>query len=111
VTLAKEEPAESLPERLMSQDANPTDQDAATSLRDNLIDFLTTLEIDLGGELSDETALVGSGLLDSLALVRLATWIEGEVGHPLDPDKFDLQEEWKTVGKVVAYIQKNRNPS
>jgi acyl carrier protein len=95
----------------MNQDTNLSREDAVTSLRDKLIDFLTTLEIDLGRELSNETPLVGSGLLDSLALVRLAMWIEGEVGHPLDPDKFDLQEEWKTVGRVVAYIQQNRDPS
>jgi acyl carrier protein len=95
----------------MNHDAHLPKQDAGSPLQAKLLDFLQTLELDFNGEPGSETPLVGSGLLDSLALLRLARWIEGEVGRPLDPDTFDLQEEWKTVGKVVDYIQRHRDPS
>ena len=94
----------------MNHDAELSGQDARASLRNKLLDFLQTLDLDLDEALSDEAPLVGSGLLDSLALLRLAMWIEGEIGHPLDPDAFDLHEEWKTVEKVLDYIQRHRSP-
>ena len=94
----------------MSHDASFSGSDARALLRTRLLDFLQTLDLDLGEAISDETPLMGSGLLDSLELLRLATWIEGEIGHALDPDGFDLQEEWKTVGSVLDHIQRHRSP-
>jgi len=93
----------------MNDDAALSGRHARDLLRTRLLDFLRDLDLDSEDAISDETPLVGSGLLDSLGLVRLATWIEGEIGHPVDPDGFDLQEEWKTVGGVLDHIRRNRS--
>jgi acyl carrier protein len=93
----------------MNHDIDVSARGDLPSLRTKLLEFLQTLDLDFADDLSDETPLVGSGLLDSLALIRLAAWIEGEIGRPLDPDAFDLQEEWKTVGKVLDHIRRHRS--
>jgi acyl carrier protein len=89
-------------------DSTPADVDAA--LRERLVAFLQGLNVDLGRDLHDETPLLGSGLLDSLGLVQLAAWIEGEIGQPLDPERFDLFEDWRTLGKVLEFIRRHRKP-
>ena len=38
--------------------------------------------------------------------MRLAIWIEEEVGHPLNPGTFDLATEWNTVSDIVAFIKR-----
>ncbi len=81
-----------------------TDDPRRTSpaaLRERLVAFIETLDVNLGEPPDDDSPLVGSRLLDSLALLRLAVWIEAEVGHLFVPETFDLREEWKTVGSVV----------
>lgn len=79
------------------------------SVRDRLLAFIRDLQLPLDGEVGDETQLIDSGRLDSLALVELALWVEGEVGKPLDPAAFDLRMEWQTVSSVVRFIERHRN--
>lgn len=52
----------------------------------------------------DDAPLVGSGLIDSLLLMQLAIWVEGETGNSLDPASFDLAREWSTIGSVLSFI-------
>ncbi len=92
----------------MSREANLSGPGTDASLRDRLLAFVETLNLDCDEQVGDDTPLVGSGLLDSLALLQLAMWIEGEIGQPLDPDELDLYEEWNTVGKVLECIQRHR---
>ena len=93
----------------MNQDTDPLRHEANEALRKRLLNFLTSLELNLDEEATEETPLVGSGLLDSMGLLQLAAWIEGEIGHPIDPGSFDLQEEWKTVGTVLECIRRHRD--
>lgn len=57
-------------------------------------------------ELGDETPLVGSGLIDSLVLMQLAIWVEEETGRSLDPASFDLVSEWRTIGSLLSFIDR-----
>jgi acyl carrier protein len=47
---------------------------------------------------------VFAGLIDSLALVQLVSWVEDELGVPLDHRNFDMRKEWPRVSDVAAYI-------
>ena len=79
-----------------------------TALRQRFADFYQTLGLNQDDEPNNDTLLVGSGLLDSLGLLQLAMWIQKEIGQPIDPEAFDLREEWQTVGTVLTFIHKHR---
>ena len=81
------------------------------TVRDKLLDFIRGLELDFSGELTDDTPLLESGLLDSLALLQLAQWVELEVGRKLDPAAFDLQKEWSTVAGILRFVEAQKSSS
>ena len=45
-------------------------------------------------------------MIDSLLLMQLAMWVEGETKSSLDPASFDLVEEWSTIGSLLSYIDR-----
>jgi acyl carrier protein len=57
--------------------------------------------------IAPETPLVTSGLLDSVALVRLATFLEKELGVRI-PDRDVRPEHFETVARIVDYVQRLR---
>ncbi|MGH9366269.1 MAG: phosphopantetheine-binding protein [Thermoanaerobaculia bacterium] len=82
------------------------------SARERLAGFvlgrLREFEREPEGELTDDTPLLESGLLDSLGLLHLAVWIEGEIGSPLDVTAVDLRKEWNTVADILRFIERRR---
>jgi acyl carrier protein len=66
------------------------------------------LDPELDVEPDKDTSLIKSGLLDSLALFKLALWIEKKIGMPLNPAKFDLLEECDTMTGILNFIEKQR---
>lgn len=71
------------------------------SLRDELLALLREAEVDLPADAGHGTSLLRPGRVDSLALFRLASWVERAVGECVDPASFDLAKERETVGDVV----------
>ena len=65
-------------------------------------------DVELPHVVQDDTSLIRSGLIDSVALFHLVTWIEQQVGHPVDPTQFDLAQEWDTVGDIINFVHKQR---
>lgn len=63
--------------------------------------------------IADDTPLLSSGLLDSVALFNLVLWIEEQTGRPLDPTTVDIRRELDTVTRVLAFVaaSKSRNES
>ena len=82
--------------------------DSERAVRKRLISFLEELDLDLEFRLDGPAPLTASGRFDSLALLRLALWVEEELGSPLDPASFDLMEEWRTVDGVVEFLARER---
>lgn len=78
------------------------------SLRDQLVVLMDELALPLDGELQDDTSLIKSGLVDSLALVVLAEWIDQAIGTPVDLTVVDLAEEWDTILDIVNFIATHR---
>lgn len=78
------------------------------SCRDELLAFIRGLDVPSARLIDDDTPLLESGLLDSLALFQLAAWIETQAGATLDPATFDVQQEWATVRSIVAFIARQR---
>jgi acyl carrier protein len=58
-----------------------------------------------GRELNDGTPLLTSGLLDSVALIDLMTWVEQEVGTAIDLHSIENPlTEWNTVRDIVNFV-------
>jgi hypothetical protein len=51
------------------------------ALHDRLVAFLEAQETDVAKPLTDRTSLMKSGLLDSLSVFNLTTWVERETGR------------------------------
>lgn len=67
-------------------------------------ELLAESEKELDGELLDDTSLIDSGLLDSLALLRLAEWVSEALGG-LALERVDIRAEWDTVADIVAFVE------
>ena len=78
------------------------------TLRDQLLDLVGRFDLALDEALRDDTPLITSGVLDSLALFNLVTWIEEQCGGAIDPATFDVVREWNTVADVVAFVERRR---
>jgi aryl carrier-like protein len=82
------------------------------SLRDQLVVLIDELGLPLeDGELQDDTSLIKSGLVDSLALVALAEWIDQAIGTPVDLTVVDLADEWDTIPDILSFIVAHRQGS
>lgn len=84
--------------------------------RDQLDAFVRKTLQDLGvtidWELTDDTSLLRSGLFDSMALLNLVAWVEGQVGVPMDPMAVDPLNQWDTMRDIRTYCaDHSRTPS
>jgi acyl carrier protein len=76
----------------------------AVLLRDELVGLIQTWS-SLPLSLDDDTSLIASGLLDSLALFNLILWIEEKTGRSIEPTSVNLVAEWDSIPRILQYIQ------
>jgi acyl carrier protein len=81
-------------------------------VRDDLIEFLNRtlkdLNVQLDSELRDDTSLLQSGLLDSMAILSLVGWIEEETGASLDLMTIEITKEWDTIADILEFCNTSR---
>jgi acyl carrier protein len=75
------------------------------TVREELIDFIRHCGLQGFDEIAGDTPLISSGLLDSLALFNLVTWVEERIGAPLDVTTLDLTAEWGTVDELAQFVE------
>ena len=78
------------------------------SLRDDLVRAIEESGVQLLADVDDNASLISSGLLDSTALFEVAPWVEEHVARELDLTTFDLVEEWDTIAKLLAFVERHR---
>jgi len=62
-------------------------------------------------EFNDEESLLESGVIDSMTMVDLIAFLEGEFGITVEDDDM-TPENFDSVNAIVAYVQsKQSNPS
>jgi acyl carrier protein/GNAT superfamily N-acetyltransferase len=76
-----------------------------SSLRDELIECIKDWGCVLPSEIDDNSSLITSGLLDSLALFNLTLWIETKTGHRLDPTSLNVANEWDSITNILRFIR------
>ncbi len=78
---------------------------ATEDLRSDLRAFLESCEIADAAGFSDDTSLLASGAMDSLALFNLVGWIEARIGRVVDPTTVELPGEWDSIARIVRYVE------
>jgi acyl carrier protein len=76
------------------------------SLKDELLQALESWDVDPADLADPHASLIGGGLLDSLALFNLSTWLEERLGRPIDPASFDVMTEWDSVEAILRFIER-----
>jgi acyl carrier protein len=83
----------------MSDDTGALAAKILTYLRDEL-------RVDAAG-LSPRDDLISSGRIDSVDLVRVATFLEGETGLAI-PDGDITVDNFESVERMLAYVERRR---
>jgi acyl carrier protein len=70
-------------------------------------EFLEQEVGDHGRSIDREADLLSGGVLDSMAVVRLASFVGGTFGFQVQPEDFVI-ENFRSVGAITAYIIRAR---
>jgi acyl carrier protein len=76
--------------------------------REKLRDFVAELMEEVGerGRVGDEDSLVTSGLLDSLAVIQIVTFIEKEFQVDFSTVFFD-QGDFDSIDGIIRFLEEN----
>ena len=78
-------------------------------IRELLADYLSQRFPALAGtDMIDETPLLEDGLIDSLGILDLATFLGERLGIEISDDDFD-PSNFETFGKVIAFVERKRS--
>ncbi|MEE1752048.1 phosphopantetheine-binding protein [Streptomyces sp. SP18CS02] len=61
-------------------------------------------------QIDDDLDLIESGVVDSLRLLRLISWVSEHYGIPLD-DVPIAPENFRTVAAIRAFVESAKNPA
>jgi D-alanine--poly(phosphoribitol) ligase subunit 2 len=70
--------------------------------------LVTHFRIDRGS-LDDNTELFSSGLIDSLSVMELVCFVEGEIGQAIPPSEITI-ENFDSIARIVAFAQTLNDP-
>jgi acyl carrier protein len=82
--------------------------------RDTLREQLRALIAEFAGPehgvIDDDTPLISSALVESIALLNVALWVEEQIDAAVEITAFDLAAEWDTVARILDFVEKHRGP-
>jgi acyl carrier protein len=70
-------------------------------------EFLPDVEV---GDLADDYDLIASGVVDSLGLLRLVSWLETTFSIPVDDIEIS-EQDFVTVTAICQFIERESRPS
>lgn len=76
--------------------------------RAELVALLTECIPDLAPDLADDTPLISSGLVESLALLHVALWVEAQIDSAVELSAFNLAAEWETPNTILDFVERHR---
>jgi acyl carrier protein len=61
-------------------------------------------------ELTEETSLIDSGIVDSTGMVEVILFLEAEYGFHVEDDE-TVPENLETITRIAAYVDRKRAPA
>jgi len=77
-------------------------------LREHLVALIAEFAGHEGGPIDDDTPLISSALVESIALLNVALWVEEQIDAAVEIASFDLAAEWDTVAQILDFVEKHR---
>jgi acyl carrier protein len=77
-------------------------------LREQLRALITEFVRHEHGAIDDDTPLISSALVESIALLNVALWVEEHIDAAVEITSFDLAAEWDTVAQILDFVEKHR---
>ena len=77
--------------------------DLLTTIEDDLIAMIVE-EVTYGEPVAPETDLLLTGLVDSVGVIRIVTWLEDHLDMRIDPGDVVL-DNFQTVAQMVTYVR------
>jgi acyl carrier protein len=74
-----------------------------TELTSKISQFIQKEILKSNAEISPDIHLMESGLIDSISLMKLLTFLEGELNVEFDEQDFDI-EKFSTIHKISALV-------
>jgi acyl carrier protein len=62
------------------------------------------------GELTDETSLIDSGIVDSTGMLDIILFLEDEYGFHVE-DHETIPDNLETISRIAAYVDRKRAPA
>jgi len=79
-----------------------------TAFADELLGMINAeVSFDPSEEITPETDLLLTGLVDSLGVVQIVAWMEDRLGIEIEPVDVVL-ENFQTVERMVAFVMRSR---
>ena len=80
----------------------------STAFGDELLRMINTeVSFDPSEEITPETDLLLTGLVDSLGVVQIVAWMEDRLGIEIEPVDVVL-ENFQTVDRMLAFVERSR---
>jgi acyl carrier protein len=76
--------------------------------REQLRALITEFARPEDGPIDDDTPLISSARVESIALLNVALWVEEQVDAAVEITSFDLAAEWDTVAQILDFVEKHR---
>jgi acyl carrier protein len=78
------------------------------TLREQLRALIAEFARPEDGAIDDDTPLISSARVESIALLNVALWVEEQVDATVEITSFDLAMEWDTVAQILDFVEKHR---
>ena len=79
-----------------------------TAFADELLGMINAeVSFDPSEEITPETDLLLTGLVDSLGVVQIVAWMEDRLGIEIEPVDVVL-ENFQTVERMIAFVMRSR---
>jgi acyl carrier protein len=78
------------------------------STAEKITSFIEKMSLDEGGtEVTTETSLLDSGLIDSTGILELVSFLESEFGIRVEDEEI-VPENFETVTRIAAFVDSKR---
>lgn len=74
-------------------------------IQQDLIGFITEELMNSTQDVHPDDSLIGDGLIDSLAMLRLVSFLEEKYGIMVPPEDFTI-EHFRTVNLLSGYVER-----
>lgn len=75
--------------------------------KEDLIEYIIDEYVEDDSEVTEDTALISGGIIDSFSIVSLKNWLEKKESITI-PDEMGTAENFETVTKILELVEQRK---